>query len=411
MLTLIKISWRNMWRNTRRTAIIMVSVFVGVWGMSAAFAYNNGFLDSMINMAIESHIGHIEIHAEGYNQDPQISLSIQDPDKLIAELDRVPGVVERARRIKTMGMLTTAREISGTMIIGIEPEPESRITMIADSMTDGEYLKGDDMRGIILGHELAEKLEVEIGDKIVLQAQGYDNEVQAIGLRVRGTFRTGTQAIDKFFACMNLSAMQEMLNMGERVSEIVILGNDAYKLQTLKPEIVAAAGISSDQTLEVLTWGEVMPELEQWLVLMDLGNYIFLVIIYMAMAFGIANTMIMAIFERIRELGILKALGTKPWQVFMLIVIEAVMLCMTGVALGLGLSYLTVLYLGHVGLDQSFISEALSSLGAHSVIYPWLSFENIWMAALLAFLMAIGASLYPAFKAARLKPVDAIRFV
>ena len=207
---------------------------------------------------------------------------------------------------------------------------------------------------------------------------------------------------------LNLSAMQELLGMGKDINEIaIIIDNPGKDLKPYQAALQAKLG----KDVEVIQWTEVFPMLVNVIAIFDISTFIFFALVFVAMAFGIANAVLMAVFERIRELGIMKALGTKPSEIFLVVTFESMGLSFIGVIVGIALGWGSVLYFGKVGINLALFADALDQMGLGAVIYTKMKLDYLWWGSLTAFVTAFLASLWPAIKAARLLPVDAIRHI
>lgn len=406
---LIKIGWRNLWRNPRRSLLMLAAIVSGIWGLVMVYGLDNGMLIGMVDVAIMSHHSHIQVHAEGYHENPGINRTLDDPLELMALIKNADHVKAVAPRAKVKVMISSAEGSSGVRLIGVDPVAEAAVVSMPESIIDGRFLESGDKAKVLIGSGLAKKLRVKPGKKLVIYARASDMSPKQIGVKVAGIYDTGAPDVDKFMAFVPLSFFQDELEIGKSIHEIAIKIDEAPNLDAAKAAIVTA--LSGKEGLEILTWEELFPFLVQMVMLMAIMNYAMLGCVGIAMALGIANTMIMAVFERFRELGILKAVGTTPAQIFTMIIFESILLTGFGLLLGTGVGYLTLVVWDIFGLDLSIASQGLKSYGIPTVIYPEV-FVRDWILTWVAVVvMALGACIYPALKAARQKPVDAMRFM
>ena len=404
---IMKISWRNLWRNKRRSLITLGAVIAGLWGLVLIYGANNGMLVGIVNTSILANNAHIQIHADGYHDDPDINTTIEDFGKILDAVKGADHVVAAAPRTEVRGMLSTAHASSGITLVGIDPEAEARVTSVDNGIIEGRYFEPGEEKGILIGEGLAEKLKTKTGKKIVIYARGPSKDLTALGVRVTGVFETGTDAVDKFYAFVPLSYFQERLDLDGKAHEIAIRIDDNKNLEAAKESVVSK--LPKEDGLEVLTWREMFAFLVQMMDFAAIGNYAMLIVVGIAMALGIANTMIMSVFERFRELGIMKAVGTGPGQIFLMILVESVLLSLTGLVVGSALGYVSIEIWGHYGLDLAAFSDSLHSVGMPSIIYPEVYLQDWTMTWIAVVVMAVGACIYPAIKAARQKPVEAMR--
>jgi ABC-type lipoprotein release transport system permease subunit len=404
---MIKIGWRNLWRNKRRSLIILGALVIGIWGLVMMYGVNRGWMVGMIEMAIMSYNSHLQVHAQGYQDDPEVSLIIPDPQVIEGRLRGLDHVVAVSPRAQARGMLSGARESAGVILVGIAPESEARVTSIFAGIKQGRWLSGDDTRAVLIGEPLARKLGVGPGKKLVAYTRDVHQDLKAIGLKVTGVYSTGNDAVDKFMVFVPLSYLQSELGLKDGIHEIAIRIDHDDNLAAVKRAV--AGSLTDRPNLEIITWRESYHFLVEMFDLTVIANYILLAIVGAAISLGIANTMVMSVFERFREIGIMRAVGTRPAQIFSIVMVESLSLAVTGLALGTAISYVTLRIWNLYGLDLSIAEKSLATFGMPTIIYPIVAIEDwtiTWMAVAL---MALLSGLYPAVKAARKNPVEAMR--
>lgn len=403
---LLTIAWRNIWRNKRRSLIVLSSVAVGL----VAILLNDGLSIGMIRQIFEnqigSHVSHIQIHSKGFNDNKVIQNSMSDPGKVTEVLARTPGIEHYSHRVVTYGLLSSAVNSSGCIIVGIDPAEEQTITTIDRSIVEGTYLTGK-RHEVVIGRKLAEKLNVGVGDKVVGMASTVSGSVGADMFRVVGLFQTVSSAFDKSYMFISLENAQEMLEMGAGISECAVITQDRRRAEEVRDRLVSALGPS----YEVLTYADIMPLMISQMQIYEESMYIVYVIVGLAMIFGIINTMLMSVFERIREFGVLMSIGMKNSRLVGMILMEAALLGGLGAAIGLLAGLGLLIPLSHSGLNLSMFSESLTSFGSGSVIFPVLRLEAVAEAVVIMPFIAVIGAIYPAFKAIRFEPVRAVRYV
>ncbi len=404
----LKMVWRNVWRNKRRSWIIICAVVIGLVGMLFSLAFMEGMMRQTLVNALGTHIGHLEIHKKGFEDNKVISLNIENPQEVIRTVAGELGVVAYSPRIVSSGLISSSESSSGITIVGIDPQKEPKVTTIKELVIQGDYLDEDGAFQVLLGQGLAEKLKVGLGDKIVLMAQDLTGDIGSGAYRVKGIFKTASPDFDKYMVYLNLKDTQNLLSLGSRISEVAILTDTPRNPETVQKALLTKL---DSEEYEVLTWKQVMPIMVTQIEFFDEVMYIFLLVICIAMGFGIVNTLLMAIMERIREFGIMMALGVRPQKIFRLVVAESVLLCFSGLVLGNLFSYFLVLYVSKRGLNLSIFSKSLESFGIGHFIYPHLTISMVLIGAVTVLIMGILASLYPGYKASRLRPVEALRYI
>lgn len=402
----LQLGWRNIWRNPRRTAVIMTAVIIGVWSMIFLGALMRGIADQMVRNGIATLTGHIQIHHKGYRSDPVIENSMAEPHVLETALEKLlPPGAQWTSRVRVNAVASNARHSSGVTMVGIDPQREGKISFIGQAVTEGRYLKPDDKNGIVVGRALIDKFETKLGRKLVLMSQDTGREIASRAFRIVGIFRAEMEATEKQFVFVPMPAAQQMLQLERGISEVSIVlpvHQEADQVATALERALPSADY------EVQTWQELLPLVTAMLNIHDEYILLWFLVVFVAMGFGIVNTTLMAVFERIREFGLLKALGMKPLWIIKEVLTESLFLLILGMLIGNSLGFLSVFALSGEGIDLSSLAEGVEFFGMSRVIYPTLTGQDVLMANLVVFILGLLVSLYPAFKAARFTPVEAL---
>jgi ABC-type lipoprotein release transport system permease subunit len=400
-----QLGWRNIWRNPRRTAVIMIAVIIGVWSMIFLGALMRGMIEDMIENGIATLTGHIQIHHKGYRDDPVIENSITDLEAVNSALENVlTPSTHWTSRVRVNAIASNARHSDGVTLVGIDPEREARISFIGQAVTQGRYLNPDDRYGIIVGKALADKFETKLSRKLVLMSQDSSGEISSKAFRIVGVFRAEMQATEKQFVFVTISTAQNMLKLKEGISEISISLQD----QRDTNRVASALRATLPSYYEVHSWRELLPLLAAYLRLFNGFMWLWYLVVFIAMGFGIVNTMLMAVFERIREFGLLKALGMRPWWVIKEVLTESFFLLILGMLIGNTLGFISVLFLSGSGIDLSAFAAGAEFFGMTRVIYPAIASKDVAMANMVVLILGLLVSVYPAAKAARFTPVEAL---
>jgi ABC-type lipoprotein release transport system permease subunit len=403
---LLRIAWRNIWRNTRRSIIVLTSIAVGV----VAIVLNDGLSVGMISQIFENQIGsfvsNIQIHEKGFNDNKIIQKLVPHPDRVEEILRHSPEVTWFSRRVVTFGLLSSALNSSGVTLVGVEHERESKVSTVRSQTTVGRYLSGE-KHEIVIGKRLAEKLNVGLGDKVVAMASTRNGNVGADMFRIVGLFETVSAEFDKSFIFISLANAQEMLELNDGVSEFAVITKNRNGVEPVKRTMARKLG----PDYEVLSYADLLPLMLAQMEIYKESIYIVFIIVGLAMIFGIVNTMTMSVFERIREFGVLMAIGMKNSRVIGMILLEALLLGVLGTMIGIVAASAITLPLSVSGLDLSRFSEGLTAFGSGSIIYPVLSVASLIESLCVIPLIAVLGAMYPALKAARFEPVGAIRYV
>jgi ABC-type lipoprotein release transport system permease subunit len=401
---LITIAWRNLWRNHRRSLIMLAAIAIGLWGMIWMTALMRGMVDQMIDDAISTLSGHIQIHARGYLDDPSIEhtmAAISSNPELEALLNS-PRVTAWSARIRVPAVIRSERDVYGVTLVGIDPQQEQGLSFIATSVTDGHYLKSVNDKHVLLGRKLVEQLETRLDRRIVIMSQDPDNDIAERGFRIGGIYDTSLESTETSYVFAGIETVRAMLKMGSGVSEISLLGQDYRDLDDLLARVRAAA--SED---EAKTWLQLDPYMASMLNLMDGFILVWFGVIFLALSFGLINTLLMAVFERTREIGLIQALGMPPGNILFMVLIESLIMLVTGQLAGNLLSWLTILPIRD-GIDISAVAAGLEWAGMSSILQPAVKTSDVVLANAIVLVLGIAASLFPAWRASRKVPVEAI---
>lgn len=399
---LVTLAWRNLWRHTRRTIMILFALALGVWSMVVIAAISRGSMEQQLNNAILNLVGHVQLHAPGYRDDPVIDHRLAPPaGELLAALNG-PDALAWASRVRVPAVVASERESAGVTLVGIEPERERTLSFIAASITAGRYLESDDDPGLLLGRKLAEKLETGLGRRVVLLSQDPKNQVADRGFRVVGLFDTQPQQMEEAYVFTGMATAQRMLKIGERVSEVAVITPDRDRLEPALARLRAAA-----PELDIAPWYDIEPLLVLTQKITDAILLIWYVIVFSAMSFGLINTLLMAVFERTREFGLFQALGMPPRFILGQVLVESLILLLLALMLGNLLSAATLAAL-QGGIDLSVVAEGMELVGVAPVIYPAWRVGDLVASNLFVVVLGLAASLYPAWRASRHVPVEAI---
>ncbi len=400
-----KLAWRNLWRNHRRTIVMLSAVTVGVWAMIFMTALMRGMVHDMIRDGIESLPGHVQVHHAEFRNDPSVNRLVPLSDSEIeARLDGA-GFRAWASRVNVPAVISSERASRGVTLFGIDPLRERDMTFLANSVVAGRNLESSDDGGVVLGRKLLDTLDTELGKRVVIMSQDPDNEIADRGFRVVGVYETSLEAREASMAFAGKRTVQKMLGIGEGVTEIAVLGDD---YRDVEPLVDRVAALVDDVTeVEVLPWQRLDRYIGSMLDVMDGFVLVWIIVIFIALSFGLVNTLVMAVFERVREIGLMLALGLQPAGILLQIVVESLILLAIGLGLGTLLAWLTILPLED-GIDISAVAQGMEMFGAASVLYPELLLRDIVLANVVVLVLGFLASLSPAWRASRYQPVEAI---
>jgi putative ABC transport system permease protein len=405
-----KIAWRNLWRNKRRSILTIAAVALCSWLLLWMMYFAYGGHDNWLENYVRILTGHIQVHALGFADDMSVMKRIKEPEPVYDVLEKARYVRAYSPRIKTYALAAAHGNSAGALILAFEPDRERTVSNMHKSLKEGNYLTPDGDREVVLAFALAENLGVGIGDKVAILVQAADGSLGAEKFTVVGISDPGISTMNNTLLMMNLSSAQELLSYGEAVNEIVVMVDDPNHVNRADKEI--EEGLNPNE-YEVLTWAEAAPELEQ-IIAWDWAGFVLTVIVFgIVAALGVMNTVLMSVFERVREFGILMAMGIRPRQLARLVVLENVLMTLIAIAIGFAIGFANAWVNSWYGLDLNAfnVGESLADWGmANTVMFAKINLKGFIISLAVIFGISTFASIYPAWKTARMKPVDAIKF-
>lgn len=401
---LLQIAWKNIWRNKVRSLVVLGSVVLGVWVGAFMVAYIYGLMNQRLKDATEYEVSHFQLHHPNFDRDKEAKYFLDNSTDLLAEIQKDKAIRAATARVIAYGVVASAKSSTGGKFIGVLPESENAVTGIGDFVIEGNYLKSNGKNKAIIGEKLAHKLKVKLRSKIVLTFPAADGSIAAGAFRIIGIYKTYNKGFEESNIYVNAPDLAKLTETPNQFHEIAALLHQPDSLEAYTATLQAK---HPEVFLE--TWKELSPELGLMIDSFDQYLYIFLIIILLALSFGIINTMLMAVLERGREIGMLMAIGMNKGRLFGMIFIETLMLVLIAAPFGLAFAYFTVSYFGEVGLDFSEVyDEGYAALGFKSLIYPAMENAYYFKIIVMVVITAVLSSLYPAWTAIRLNPVEAM---
>jgi ABC-type lipoprotein release transport system permease subunit len=401
-------AWLNIWRNRRRTVILICAMTAGLAGVLFSAGLINGWLDEMVRGSVQTFEGHVKVLARGYRDNPVVENSMAPLPGLPDTLEGEPRVRAWAERIVVPALLSTPAHSMVVNVIGIDPEAEARVSTAREMVREGDYLSADAPGKILVGRRLADKVALRLGKKLVLMSQQLGGDLGSGAYRVAGIFESGMGGFDEGNVYLLKSDARRLLGLDERITEMVIMLHDIADSEQVAADLGRTlAGGEAEAT----GWRERMPMVAQYIELSHRFMLPYYAVFYLAMAFGIVNTMSMAIGERTYEIGVMLAVGMKRPRIVLLLSLEALFIALVAAACGLALGGALVGTLGHMGIDLTAFAAAMDYIGIGKVIYPYLEPHGVVGAVVAMLAVALLFSFIPAFRAARMVPVQALRKV
>ncbi len=405
MGALLRLAWRNLWRNGRRTAITLAMVATSTAILLVTRALMQGLVEDAIRNATDLRVGEVQVHAPEWLADRSLHRTLADPQAI---LDAARGAgVAAAPRSYGYGLAARGVKSAGALFWGVDPTAERAAFDLARHVAAGAFLGPTADGGVVLGRALARSLAAGVGDELVVVVQAADGSLGNELLTVRGILAGVDEATDRTAALVHRADFDALFVTGGRVHEVALTSRGRLPL-----EAVAALAAAAAPAADVRTWRELLPALSDMLGMMNAWLWIFGAIFFLAAGLGVMNTMLMATHERVREFGLLKALGTAPWRIVRDVAAEALVLAAVGTVAGAAIGVAAAALLRHWGIDTSALAGGITLAGV--------AFDPVWRPAPIDFPhlvapvvatwgVALLAALYPAALAARLDPVVAMQ--
>lgn len=399
------ISWKNIWRSKVRSIVVITAIALGLTAGVFSSAFFSGMVNQRINQAISNEISHIQIHNPNFKENTDLGNYIRETSKAYKLAKNNPDVKGVSKRIVIYSMVASTETAAGVKITGINPSDEKMVSGISMKIIDGEYFEGVKRNPVVIGKKLADKLKVKVRSKVVITLQDMDKNITGGAFRVAGIYESANTGFDENNIYVLDTDLIRLTALPEGVChEIAILTNDNDLSMVVDEQLKKQL-----PELAVENWKEISPEMSYMTEIMDLYNYIFIVIILFALLFGIINTMLMVVLERRKELGMLLAIGMSKGRVFAMIMLETVLLSLTGGIAGILLGWAISGYFGKHPINLSMWAEGYSQLGYDTVVYTTLDPSQFVIVTIMVIFTGIIAALYPAYKALQYDPAEALR--
>jgi len=399
---LLPLAWRNLWRNTRRTLITLIVVSVGLWSILALSSFMTGWMESSRDSTLRLLIAQGQIHAEGYLDDPNINNLMPMPDETLHAALESSNISNWVARLELPAVAQSEYKTLPVTMLGVDPAGENRISSVPEKIVEGRYLTDMDDDSVIIGLNLADRLKTALGRRIILMVTNSEGFLEERSFDVVGLYDADT-AFEDTYVFTGRAAMQKMVKLDNRIAQISFEVPEPEMLQTVLADLRAAA-----PGLDIREWRKLSLLLGAMDASMGITIYIWLGVMMVMVSIGIINTQLMAVFERIHEFGLLRALGLKPMHVLALITLESVLLIGLGVLIGMIAAALTVWSLSG-GIDLSAFSKALEAFQSGDTIYLKIYPSDYIVFPLAVWGIGVLVALWPAWRAQKISPVEAMR--
>ena len=410
---LAKMAWRNLWRNRRRTYITLSAIVFGVFLSIVMMAMQDRNWADMIRLAARLGAGHVTIQHPEYLDSPTLTRTVQGTDRLKRLAAGNARVIRVVERITGFNMLSTARENIGAGFIAVSPEQEDDETLsLLEAIVEGEFFGSSTDGGIILGERLASNLDVELGSKLVYTLTDKEGQIVSALARVSGIVRTGSPTVDAGICLLPIDTVREVVGFApDEAIQIAAFVDD----QRASDAVVADLGRAAPENVAVLPWHELQPDLAVFIAMKVGGSVVMMLILAALVAAGIFNTLFVSVMERLREFGIMLAVGFSPAQLFGLVMLESAWLAVIGLAAAAAVTIGPYLYLASTGIDMSALlpegQTEIAGVGMSSILQFGIHGESVTLIGVAALAAILLSGVYPAWRAGRADSVETIRLV
>jgi putative ABC transport system permease protein len=369
---LTKIASRNIWRSKKRSLTIITAVSVGLWAGIFMMAFYNGMIEQRINSAIADELSHIQLHHPEFRKEYDIKYYLPEGRKTLKIIGKNSQIKASAGRIIIKGMIASASGSSGTTINGVMPAEEQALTNLSGKIIKGNYFNPNKTNEIILSEKIRKRLKLDLNKKTILTFQDKEGNLASAAFRITAIYKTVNAPYDDSNVFVKITDIDSLAGIPNAINEIAVLLQSNQLLNESQKNLK----LKFPKT-EIKNWMEISPELGLTISVGDQMVFIFMGIILLALAFGIVNTMMMAVLERTREIGMLLALGMNKFKIFIMIVLETLFLILAGCPIGILLAFATIAFTQQTGIDLGQFSQAYSSFGYSSIIYPCLTVRQL----------------------------------
>jgi len=411
LITLIKIGWRNIWRNKKRSLVVILSIVLGLYGgliISSLMITLNG---QRMDTAINTYLADIQIHDKEFSKEYSLSDTISNIEYLEEKLKQDNRVKAYSKRAVINGMLSNSTGSYGVNVLGVNPESERKVTNVYTKIVEGDYFASKRSNTMIVGKKLADKLNLRLKSKVVIAFQDINGDITSLLFRIEGIFKSGNGMFDDYNVFVKNSAIFSNIPDLKSYHEIPILTIDGGVTNNSLNESLKLDLQKINNTLDVKSWDEIAVELAYANQMLSSFLYIFMLIVLSGLSFGIVNTMLMAILERKKEIGMLMSIGMTKVYIFLMICFETVFLSLVAIPFGLLITYITVDYFSVSGIDLSVVGSGLENFGVGSILYLKLPQGYYLNLSLLVILISSISSIFPAIRALKINPVEATKSI
>ncbi|MBK99719.1 MAG: hypothetical protein CMC85_04235 [Flavobacteriaceae bacterium] len=411
LITLIKIGWRNIWRNKKRSLVVILSIVLGLYGGLIISSLMITLNSQRMNTAINTYLADIQIHNKEFSKEYSLSDTISNIHYLEEKLKNDNRVKSYSKRVVINGMLSNSTGSYGVNVLGINPESEMKVTNVYTKIIEGDYFESKRSNTMVVGKKLADKLNLRLRSKVVIAFQDVNGDITSLLFRIEGIFKSGNGMFDDYNVFVKNSSIFSNIPDLNSYHEIPVLTINGGVTTNSVNESLRLDLQKINNTLDVKSWDEIAVELAYANQMLSSFLYIFMLIVLSGLSFGIINTMLMAILERKKEIGMLMSIGMTKIYIFLMICFETIFLSLVAIPFGLLITYITIDYFSVSGIDLSVVGSGLENFGVGTILYLKLPAEYYLNLSLLVILISSISSIFPAIRALKINPAEATKSI
>ncbi|MCG6921494.1 MAG: FtsX-like permease family protein [Acidobacteria bacterium] len=407
MALMLKLAWRNLWRHPRRTWLTTGAMVFSNVILVFMISMQVGMYQMMIDNTLRASTGHLQVQARGYLEDQKIREVVPQVKPLAKQLGGELDLDTVAPRAAAFALASSADRSYGIQIVGVEPMAELHVSSLPGLVVEGRFLEGSNTEEIVIGEVLARNLKAGVGDELTFMGAGRDGSFAAAVVTVVGILESGNPEMDRSLAQVPLAFFQDVFTMDGAGHDIVILAPDLFQVATVKSEVEAL--LPTDEDLVALDWEQLVPGLKQ-AIQADMSSAMFMYLVLIVLvAFSVLNTQLMSVLERTKEFGIVTALGVSPGRLGRLVLLEATLMGLMGLVIGVVLGGALVVWFSFYGFTFPGLDEMAGQFNLPDRIYLPVTLFGLLFGPSVVLLASILATLYPMARLRWLEPVDAMR--
>ncbi len=407
-MLLVRIAWRSLWRNRRRSILVITAIAFAVMFAIVRLGFDDGTFALSLRTAVRSSTGYLQIQKVGYNDNPTLQKSFAITPEIESAIKSDPMIEGSSPRIQAGGLLSCRNHSLGALITGVEPGTEDLVTDFPEKIDEGRFLDNDSTPDVVVGYKLLRNLGARVGDSVVVLAQGFDGVLGNMFVRIVGTFKTGSDEFDRTGAFMSVPVLQNFLAMGDNVNALALSVKDPADVDKI---VMKLDPLLRHGGLVAVPWQQLLPQLTQTMGFSHAAHILFLSILFAVVGFGILNALLMSVTERFREFGVLLSIGMSNFKLAVTTAIEMLFMVIIGFAIGnaagAAINYHFVRHPIVLGGD---VGQYVHEWGFQPIVPSSLSPGIFITAGTIVFAISLAASVYPLWRVSRLEPLKGIRY-